>query len=72
MRGPAADTVPHPGHSSQKNPALTCDECSRPVMTLDPDNEVVRIESRHGGHRHVTVLSFQQLIDRLTSLSVKC
>ena len=50
---------------------MTCDECSRPVMILDPDNEVVRIESRHGGHRHVTVLGFREIIDRLTSPSIK-
>ena len=30
-------------------PSVVCDECSRPVMTMDLDNEVVRIESRHGG-----------------------
>ena len=54
-----------------KRETLTCDECSRPVMTLDPDNEVVRIESRHGGHRHVTVLGFREIIDRLTPPSIK-
>ena len=71
MRSPLASTHLRSGEECMSKPSVVCDECSRPVMTMDLDNEVVRIESRHGGQRHVTVLGFQQLVDRLTSLSVK-
>ena len=71
MRSPAGGTLPHPGDSWAKNPVLTCDECSRPAMTFDPARELVRIESRHGGARHVTVLTFQQLVARVSALAVK-
>ena len=54
-----------------KRETLTCDECSRPAMTFDPARELVRIESRHGGARHVTVLTFQQLVARVSDLAVK-
>ena len=50
---------------------LTCDECSRPAMTFDPEKELVRVESRHGGERHVTVLTFRQLIAQVSALAVK-
>lgn len=71
MRDVETKTAEYLSSLSNKT-VLTCDECSRPAMTMDPGKEVIRIESRHGGQRHVTVLSFQQLIDRLLSLSVKC
>ncbi len=50
---------------------LVCDECSRPAMTFDPEKELVRVESRHGGERHVTVLTFQQLVAHVSVLGVK-
>ena len=55
----------------EERSVLTCDECSRPAMTFDPARELVRIESRHGGARHVTVLTFQQLVARVSALTVK-
>ena len=40
-------------------------------MTFDPEKELVRVESRHGGERHVTVLTFRQLIAQVSALAVK-
>ena len=54
-----------------KATALTCDECTRPVLTIDPDSGVIRIESRHGGHRHVTMLTIQQFLERLKELALE-
>ena len=59
------------GGDTENRSVLVCDECSRPTMTFDPEKELVRVESRHGGERHVTVLTFQQLVAHVSVLDVK-
>jgi len=46
-----------------KETIVVCDECRRPVARLLEDG-ALRIESRHGGKRHVTIVPRGKLIEQ--------